>query len=60
MSDIRFRRSENNRGALISTDQEGLEAYKKKKRAAAKINTIESELAELKGMMALILEKLNK
>lgn len=60
MSDARFRRPANNPGALISTDMDGLQAYKKKKRAAAKINTLESEVADIKKMLTLILEKLDK
>ncbi len=60
MSDVRLRRPTNNPGALISTDFDGLEAYKKKKRAAAKINNIEADIAELKSMMSRILEKLDK
>ena len=60
IKDDKFRRSESNPGALVSTDRDGLIAYKKKKQAAARINKVESDVAELKAMMALLLEKLNK
>lgn len=60
MEDIKLRRSESNPGALISTDREGLAAYRKKKQAASRINKVESDVAELKAMMARLLEKLDK
>lgn len=52
-------------GAILSVDQEKLAAYKKKKRYMAettgqseRIERIEHEVAEIKDMFKLILEKL--
>lgn len=60
MEEVKFRRIKENPGALVSTDREGLAAYRKKKQAAARINKVESDVAELKAMVARLLEKLDK
>lgn len=60
MEEVKLKRSPVNRGALISTDREGLEAYRKRKMAANRINKLESEIVELKSMMSRLLEKLDK
>lgn len=63
MEDTKFRRTE--AGALVSTDREGLKAYKLKKKRQADINKaiegqqeLREELAEIKGMLATLLGRL--
>lgn len=52
---------DNNPGAIINTDNEGLQAYKlAKKRAAAQtteLNNLKQQIEELKSMVTQLLEK---
>lgn len=65
--DPKLRRDDKNPGALISTDTEGLVAYKKRKRAFGEINILKrkheevvTELADIKMMLKHLLERLDK
>lgn len=57
-----FLRSEVNPGAIVNTDNAALQAYKKQKESSRRkeqeINTLRSEVDELKSMMTQLLEKL--
>lgn len=57
----KFMRMDNNPGAIINTDNEGLQAYKlAKKRAAAQtseLNNLKQQIEELKSMVTQLLEK---
>jgi hypothetical protein len=53
-------RQENNFGAIINTDNEGLKAYKMKKHKENEINTLKNEVHDLKNLVAQLIEKLNK
>jgi hypothetical protein len=48
-ADGKLKRPDENKGALISQDVRGLDAYKKKKAAAAAINKLEKDVSELKS-----------
>ena len=58
---VKFMRMQDNPGAIINTDNEGLQAYKlAKKRAVdqkAEINNLKDEIKELKMLVTQLLEK---
>lgn len=58
-----FMRDENT-GAIVNVDNSSLAAYKLRKKANMQkeneINTMKEELAEVKSMLKIILEKINK
>ena len=58
--DGKMARSDDNPGALVSVDSAGLDAYRKKKRRAAEIDSLREEVREVKSMLTLLLEKLQK
>jgi hypothetical protein len=59
-SDGKLRRLDNNRGALVSQDIKGLEAYKKKKAIGMTINKLDQDVRELKSDVAEIKAMLQK
>lgn len=50
--ETKFRRSENNPGALISVDHSGLQAYRAKKKTSRAINNMMAEHDMLKNDVA--------
>ena len=64
MEDHKFIRSDNNTGAVINTDYNGLEAYKKQKKCAkqrsAEIDKMRKDLDEIKLLLTTIIENQTK
>lgn len=56
----KFVRDKSNPGAIINTDTDALIAYKRQKLKNKEIDIIKADVLELKLMMQLLLEKLNK
>ena len=58
---MEFRRSINNPGAILNTDNTALNAYKQAKRKAImdknEINNLKEEISELKKLVVQLLEK---
>ena len=59
-----FVRQEDNPGAIINVDKNGLQAYKLRREAEKRkendINNLREEMSELKDMLKQLLEKINK
>lgn len=59
-----FVRQEDNPGAIVNVDKNGLQAYKLKreaeKRKESDINTLREEVTDIKHMLSQILEKISK
>lgn len=60
----KYKRLEDNPGAVINTDVQALKAYKAKKAAMIKhreeFEDMKQDVKELKQMLSLIMEKINK
>lgn len=59
-SSDKFIRDINNQGAVINTDNGALNAYKLQKKKNKEIDNLKQEVTDIKNMLHLILEKLNK
>ena len=59
-----FVRQEDNPGAIINVDKNGLQAYKLRREAEKRkendINNLREEMSEVKDMLRQLLEKINK
>ena len=59
-----FVRQEDNPGAIVNIDKNGLQAYKLRREAEKRkendINTLRDEVTDIKNMLSQILEKINK
>jgi len=53
-----FIRDENNPGAVLNTDHQGLKAYKMRKQKSKEIDNLKEEVSDIKKMLGLILEKI--
>lgn len=53
-----FIRDENNSGAVLNTDHQGLKAYKMRKQKSKEIDNLKEEVNDIKKMLGLILEKI--
>jgi hypothetical protein len=53
-----FIRDENNPGAVLNTDYQGLKAYKMRKQKSKEIDNLKEEVNDIKKMLGLILEKI--
>lgn len=53
-----FRRSESNPGAVLNTDDTGLAAYKAQKARNRRLDTLESDVGQIKAMLTALLEKM--
>ena len=64
MEDHKFIRNENNTGAVINTDYNGFETYKKQKKFAkqrnAEIDKMRKDLDEIKLLLTTIIENQTK
>ena len=59
-----FLRQKDNPGAVVNVDNSALQAYKLRRKAEMRkedeINNIKQEVADIKNMLSLILEKIDK
>lgn len=59
-----FLRQQENPGAIINVDNNGLKAYKQRRQAEnardSEINSLKQEISELKDLLKQVLEKKNK
>lgn len=55
-----YMRASNNPGAALNTDNEALKAYKLKKQKNTEIDNLKNEVKDIKNLLSVILEKLNK
>lgn len=55
-----FIRDKINPGAILNTDVSGLKAYKLQKQKNKEVDQLKNEVKEIKSMLHLVLERLNK
>jgi hypothetical protein len=53
-----FERSNSNPGAVLNSDRQALEAYKKKKMKNKEIDNLKKEVSDIKEMLCKILDKI--
>lgn len=54
-----FVRMEDNPGAVVNTDNAGLQAYKRRKNKDKEIDNMKKEISDIKTMLSMILEKVS-
>lgn len=54
-----FERSKLNPGAVLNSDRQALEAYKKKKNKNKEIDNLKQEVSDIKEMLYKILDKIS-
>lgn len=54
-----FVRLEDNPGAVVNTDNAGLQAYKRRKNKDKEIDNMKKEISDIKAMLSMILEKVS-
>lgn len=52
-------RLEDNLGAVVNTDNAGLQAYKRRKNKDKEIDNMKKEISDIKTMLSMILEKVS-
>lgn len=59
MEDKFLERMESNPGAVLNTDNSGLQAYKRRKNKDKEIDNMKKEISDIKTMLSMILEKVS-
>lgn len=57
MQDHKFKRNEDNVGALVNTDIKALQAYKEKKKQFAKIGELSDRMDRIENLLLKLIEK---
>lgn len=60
MEDKFLERMESNPGAVLNTDNSGLQAYKRRKNKDKEIDVMKQEISEIKQMLSFLVEKVYK